>query len=680
MKKLLEDQFFQRSNRNKTETPNNLLKKSAALNESKQNCGFTKSSSILPPLLKRKSIFSKKPNHMAQADSNQTYKHIKYVGKRPKDDQDNHCREKLAHLVKDIGCFYELCPEKLYLICLSKGEDSTVFCNDQILNNPSSSFIFWSFKEGYNWYYDGFNNDFGPYNLATTHLFCSRLKIWFDTQHLRDPDKYVAIVLDDSNPEQKLNAKLATAIAAMVLLNMTDVEVKQRLNFYMTYKGKIGEPRKELHLKDSVTTFADVSGHRSIIQINLKDCIEAFYAAMKLNFYNYYDFDHADYMFYEAVLSGDSNWIIPNKILAFAGPCDGTNRSVINHKHRPQFYYHYFKDHNVTTIVRLNEPEYDSSGFTDYGFEHFDLIFPDGSPPTSTIANKFIKIVDEAKGAVAVHCYAGIGRTGTLIATYLMSRYNFSVPMAIAWIRICRPGSVIGVQQDWLFKMFKVVQVNSNKKNVIKVKKSQSNEFMEDVNIEPNQRQIIPETATPSSTTYEIAEKTFGQARALVLTKNKREKLDRSCTMKQSAKSTKNKCNVGDDGDNSKVSKDNSLNKAAANVRKTDIILDLGKTIPMRQLSSDNSGFKLLPNNSKLYTLVDDEYEWKVKLPESGYVEIVYDDSHKEKSRYTSRESKLAYVFEMAKEGAGNKVTNTKKPWSPPMSKLKPIIYNSIFS
>ncbi len=45
---------------------------------------------------------------------------------------------------------------------------------------------------------------------------------------------------------------------------------------------------------------------------------------------------------------------------------------------------------------------------------------------------------------------AGLGRTGTLIGAYLMKHYKFTAAEAIAWLRICRPGSVIGPQQNYL--------------------------------------------------------------------------------------------------------------------------------------------------------------------------------------------------------------------------------------
>ena len=45
---------------------------------------------------------------------------------------------------------------------------------------------------------------------------------------------------------------------------------------------------------------------------------------------------------------------------------------------------------------------------------------------------------------------AGLGRTGTLIACYMMKHYKFTAAESIAWCRICRPGSIIGPQQNFL--------------------------------------------------------------------------------------------------------------------------------------------------------------------------------------------------------------------------------------
>eukprot|EP00957_Ditylum_brightwellii_P181726 13844058-Ditylum_brightwellii.AAC.1 len=52
--------------------------------------------------------------------------------------------------------------------------------------------------------------------------------------------------------------------------------------------------------------------------------------------------------------------------------------------------------------------------------------------------------------AFAVHCKAGLGRTGTCIGAYMMKHYKFTAAEAIGWMRICRPGCVIGPQQHFL--------------------------------------------------------------------------------------------------------------------------------------------------------------------------------------------------------------------------------------
>jgi cell division cycle 14 len=65
---------------------------------------------------------------------------------------------------------------------------------------------------------------------------------------------------------------------------------------------------------------------------------------------------------------------------------------------------------------------------------------------------RFIEICEKEKGAIAVHCKAGLGRTGTMIAMYVFKHYRFPAPDFIGWIRIARPGSILGPQQHFLLE------------------------------------------------------------------------------------------------------------------------------------------------------------------------------------------------------------------------------------
>ncbi len=75
---------------------------------------------------------------------------------------------------------------------------------------------------------------------------------------------------------------------------------------------------------------------------------------------------------------------------------------------------------STTTPLFFRGQVYDRKRFTDGGFRHYDMYFPDGSCPTEAIVHRFMDVVENEPGSLAVHCKAGLGRTGVLICSYMM--------------------------------------------------------------------------------------------------------------------------------------------------------------------------------------------------------------------------------------------------------------------
>lgn len=180
------------------------------------------------------------------------------------------------------------------------------------------------------------------------------------------------------------------------------------------------------------------------------DCLRGLELGIHLGWYSYKDFDVQEYQHYEKVENGDLNWIVPGKFLAFSGPLNVTDKYG---SFTPDDYVPIFKKFGVNLVVRLNKPQYDKNKFVKAGIRHLDLYFLDGSVPEPDIIEKFLDAVEKEKGAIAIHCKAGLGRTGSLIALYAMKHYGFPPAPFIGWIRIARPGSILGPQQQFLVEM-----------------------------------------------------------------------------------------------------------------------------------------------------------------------------------------------------------------------------------
>ncbi|XP_027748157.1 dual specificity protein phosphatase CDC14A isoform X2 [Empidonax traillii] len=317
-----------------------------------------------------------------------------------------------------LGGASEFVKDRLYFATLRNKPKSTVnthyFCTDEEL------------------VYENFYGDFGPLNLAMLYRYCCKLnkKLKYFSLSRKKIVYYTSF-----DQRKRANAAFLIGAYAVIYLKKTPEEA------YRTLLSGSNPP---------YLPFRDASFGNCTYNLTILDCLQGVNKALQHGFFDFKTFDVDEYEHYERVENGDFNWIIPGKFLAFSGPHPKSKLENGYPLHAPEAYFPYFKKHNVTSIIRLNKKIYEAKRFTDAGFEHYDLFFIDGSTPSDSIVQRFLNICENADGAIAVHCKAGLGRTGTLIACYIMKHYKFTHAEAIAWIRICRPGSIIGPQQHFL--------------------------------------------------------------------------------------------------------------------------------------------------------------------------------------------------------------------------------------
>jgi protein-tyrosine phosphatase len=115
-------------------------------------------------------------------------------------------------------------------------------------------------------------------------------------------------------------------------------------------------------------------------------------------------------------------------------------------------FYSLCAEENVTSVFRLNYmyecPKQDEclADFLRIGIDVHDSAFTDGEVPSKKLIKGFLASCRKARktgqARIAMHCMAGLGRTGSLLGAYAVAHHKMPGKAFHGWVRMCRPGSV----------------------------------------------------------------------------------------------------------------------------------------------------------------------------------------------------------------------------------------------
>lgn len=110
----------------------------------------------------------------------------------------------------------------------------------------------------------------------------------------------------------------------------------------------------------------------------------------------------------------------------------------------------------VDILITLTEEPLPRTWVDSAGLMGVHVPVPDMDIPSVEQIEKVLSVIDKAKSSgmgVAVHCLAGKGRTGTILAAYFVHR-GLSAREAIEKVRNLRPGSIEVSEQEDAIRAF----------------------------------------------------------------------------------------------------------------------------------------------------------------------------------------------------------------------------------
>ncbi|POR31241.1 Tyrosine-protein phosphatase cdcA [Tolypocladium paradoxum] len=302
--------------------------------------------------------------------------------------------------------------------------------------------------------YNAFHHDFGPLHIGHLYRFAIR---FHDILGAKENKDRPVVFWSAADPRSRANAACMLACYMVLIQNWPP-------HLALAPIAQVDPP---------LMPFRDAGYSQADYGISVQDVVYGVWKAKEEKCCDLDNFDLEMYEQFERVEHGDFNWVTPH-FLAFASPQHTPVASITEgsqlystlprdldavdaHPTLPQPFKNvltHFSEKNIGLVVRLNSPLYSPSYFEALGIQHLDMIFDDGTCPPLTTVRKFIRLAHETitvkKKGIAVHCKAGLGRTGCLIGAYLIYRHGFTANEVISFMRFMRPGMVVGPQQHWL--------------------------------------------------------------------------------------------------------------------------------------------------------------------------------------------------------------------------------------
>jgi atypical dual specificity phosphatase len=125
------------------------------------------------------------------------------------------------------------------------------------------------------------------------------------------------------------------------------------------------------------------------------------------------------------------DWLLPDQLVACAYPRRRAALAALAQQ-------------GVSVVINLHQRAHHPSRLGQFGLTEIHLPVADFTAPSPEQLDLGVEAIEQALAEghrVAVHCGGGLGRTGTLLACYLI-RQGMSTVDAIKQVRAVRPGSI----------------------------------------------------------------------------------------------------------------------------------------------------------------------------------------------------------------------------------------------